>query len=498
MQDNTSPQNSTNTIAPSDPGTNPTFPTETPPETGAGGPADTNITTPPQTDFAPPSPRRRALIPTILGLVLLVVGVGAGLLLVQQQQIFKQKAAGGGAAPGASCVNPGEQSCIECNGAGTGVVCQANNTYGPCVRLDACGGASNNTPGGFAGCGDKFNANKCDNCFYNSDGTVNCVSQNSSCGCQSGCPAATSGQCSTSGYVPPSPTPTSSTAPAPTIQPGWGACGSCSCVEAGVGERGSECQRNPQGACVWNPSTCAGGSAPTPTPKPTCGQACTQTSDCAAAGNGGTVTCVAGICQNASCIGKTIPGRNCDCSSLNACGNPCSASLGLCQTGSVCRYIVGPSCTVGTGTNNTTYCVPDTLPTGWTTNNCVARDQGNSYVLNSSGANPTAAEVQQACGPTPTATCTGIQIYDTNWNPLTTTQLSALKPGDKIRFTLTGTTTSGVFDKARFTINGTLQPEVATKRPSSADFYEEYTIPTNITNFTVSGQLHHQVLNQWF
>lgn len=103
----------------------------------------------------------------------------------------------------------------------------------------------------------------------------------------------------------------------------------------------------------------------------------------------------------------------------NACGKPCSEVIGLCQAGSTCRYIVGPSCT-----NNTnhalptrTYCVPDNLPTGWSALNCVARDQYNKYVLNASHANPTVSELTQACAtaqatptptisPTPTPTAT--------------------------------------------------------------------------------------------
>src|SRR5581483_32033 len=41
------------------------------------------------------------------------------------------------------------------------------------------------------------------------------------------------------------------TLPKATNPPGWQACGSCSCVQAGVGERGNECQINDKGKCVW-------------------------------------------------------------------------------------------------------------------------------------------------------------------------------------------------------------------------------------------------------
>lgn len=142
---------------------------------------------------------------------------------------------------------------------------------------------------------------------------------------------------------------------------------------------------------------CGGGTTPPPPPpsKVVCGGACTTNADCAAPANGGTAVCNAGKCENAACpSGKTIPGANCDCSNLNSCGSPCGPSLGLCQEGSVCRYVEGNSCALG----STTYCVPTTLPTGWATANCVARDQGNSYVT-INGQNPTVAQIQAACNP---------------------------------------------------------------------------------------------------
>lgn len=149
---------------------------------------------------------------------------------------------------------------------------------------------------------------------------------------------------------------------------------------------------------------CGGGSNPPPVtppvtpPPPTqnvCGGACTTNADCKAPANGGTAVCRNNRCENAACpAGKTLPGANCDCSNLNACGNPCSASLGLCQEGSTCRYIGGNSCAQGSAT----YCVPTTLPTGWAQANCVARDQGNSYVTYN-GQNPTVAQIQASCNP---------------------------------------------------------------------------------------------------
>jgi hypothetical protein len=100
--------------------------------------------------------------------------------------------------------------------------------------------------------------------------------------------------------------------------------------------------------------------------------------------------------------------------------------------------------------------------------------------------------------PTPTntlsASCSDVRAYDANWNLLNTSQLASLKTGDIVRFAVEGTASSGTFDKARFTVNGQLRSEVSTKKPSSNEFYDEYTIPAGTVNFTVSAQVHHVTL----
>ncbi len=97
-----------------------------------------------------------------------------------------------------------------------------------------------------------------------------------------------------------------------------------------------------------------------------------------------------------------------------------------------------------------------------------------------------------------TAKCLNIKAYDKNWNLLTQTQLTALKAGSVVRFAVAGSTSSGAFSKARFTINGTKGPEVTTKRPTSEDYYYEYTIPTGTSTFSISAELFHNQFNAWF
>jgi len=100
----------------------------------------------------------------------------------------------------------------------------------------------------------------------------------------------------------------------------------------------------------------------------------------------------------------------------------------------------------------------------------------------------------------PTAQCIEIKIYDTNWNILTPTQLVNLSAGDRVRFAVLGSSTAGIFDKAIFSINGVLTPEVTQKKPSTEEFYYEYTITEADlgTTFTVKAWLHHAGLDSWF
>lgn len=99
---------------------------------------------------------------------------------------------------------------------------------------------------------------------------------------------------------------------------------------------------------------------------------------------------------------------------------------------------------------------------------------------------------------TPIAQCGAIVAYNTNWEKLTSAQLTALKPGDKVRFAVEGITLSGTIDKARFNINGTQRPEVSTKKPNSNEFYDEYTIPAGVSTFNLGAQIHHQETNNWY
>lgn len=96
------------------------------------------------------------------------------------------------------------------------------------------------------------------------------------------------------------------------------------------------------------------------------------------------------------------------------------------------------------------------------------------------------------------AQCVSIKAFSNTWQPLSATDLTKLKNGDVVRFTVMGTTTNGTVDKARFNINGTQRAETNSKRPGTDEYFDEYTIPINTTNFNVTAQVHHQQTNSWY
>lgn len=87
--------------------------------------------------------------------------------------------------------------------------------------------------------------------------------------------------------------------------------------------------------------------------------------------------------------------------------------------------------------------------------------------------------------------CRQIKAYDPNWNPLTPEQLSRLRPGDRVRFTAQGQP-ANEFTKARFRINQGTWQETTTKKPGTEEYYLEYTLPANITNFRIEAEVYHR------
>ncbi|HWA52238.1 MAG TPA: hypothetical protein VG895_04240 [Patescibacteria group bacterium] len=145
--------------------------------------------------------------------------------------------------------------------------------------------------------------------------------------------------------------------------------------------------------------------------------------------------------------------------------------------------------------------VPQCGSTCTTNANCANGMTCSAGVCRNPSCITSATCVCQTPTPTPstiTASCSNIQAYDTNWAPLTIAQLSQLTPGTNVNLAVTGTTT-GTLDMARFTINGSLQPSVTSTKPGDAStFYMVYTIPSGVSSFSITAEVHEASLNQWF
>jgi hypothetical protein len=110
--------------------------------------------------------------------------------------------------------------------------------------------------------------------------------------------------------------------------------------------------------------------------------------------------------------------------------------------------------------------------------------------------------------PGPGASCQSVKAYTSSsstssWTLLTSSDLSALTGGTVINFCVAGTADTGSFDKAQFTITyftggedgvATVMPETTTKRPSSEDFCQSFTIPLNANSIIATAKIHHTTL----
>lgn len=119
--------------------------------------------------------------------------------------------------------------------------------------------------------------------------------------------------------------------------------------------------------------------------------------------------------------------------------------------------------------------------------------------LDCSGTPPPVPTPSPSPSPTPTtaAACVAVKPYSSTWVALTNTTVSELKTGDVVNFCVSGASGTigtsgsfGTFDKAQFKIGTTVEPETTTKRPSSEDFCQTYTILPTDTNVTVLAKIH--------
>lgn len=233
------------------------------------------------------------------------------------------------------------------------------------------------------------------------------------------------------------------------------------------------------------------GCTTTPSQPPTgggCGTPCTDVSQCNISG-AVNQACSNGVCWDAA-VCESPPASSPPGGGL--CGSSCSSDS-QCTDGSICfqNKCINPECKRNPGACDLTRC---TAVVACEQTDC--RIAGS--VCESQGTCNQSTGVCD-CGVAATAQCVEIKAYDANWVLLTAQDLTLLKPGDVVRFTVAGTATSGAFDQARFTVNGTQRTPVTTKKPgSTTEFFDAYTVLAGDTGLTVSAQVHHVEMDIWY
>jgi len=433
--------------------------TDTPPVSPTNQPANQTVTidvnngssAPPDIPPMTSNPKKKfgggKIIATILGLIVLVGGVGAGILLTQQPQLFQQKA--GSDVP-------------YCSQLPLGSDCSTSNITGATKCISYVNGDSNN-PYDVYCCpsGQKISGSTCVN-NYIQPSTVDCGLK----------PDGSVWNCNTDTQV----------------------CCNTGCVSKSVGcEAGNE----PQGVvrCSNDSNTVAGCRDQLPGfefclnntemkctgPGPNCGQDYnTSGSSCRP---GGAVNCTnpINLCGGTICRKWMCPEGD-------------TNNDGKCQTGDTgASYTDYPDCSNVSCGN--ACCQIDWLNSAGTDYCNNARNCKEINLICPPPSEPTPIPT-----PTPTPTpgapsCIQVKAYDATWNVLTEdAQLSALTTGEVVKFCVDGMTNTGTFDKAQFMINTVLEAETTTVRPDSTDFCQSYTILSTDTTVSVKAKIHHATL----
>ncbi len=422
----------------------PAFQAVTVPAPVSGAPAETGggaANLPPMISSTTPKKKYGGgrVIATILGILLLVGGVGAGYFLTQQPQLFKQQAYEIVCEPGTTdtCTVNGCAGTKTCNSMGTG--------YGPCVKNNpSCGLATPPPPTpGLPPCGTGLDckttavtgASTCQNSYGDKlwcCGSGQTINANNTCQNVATCPTGRS--CGNKSV------------------PGATQCRSTNgqlafCCPAG--------QTYDEFNGCFTPTT----------------NSCTSDSQCTFPQfcDRGTNKCV--YAPNVSCGRDQDPTAPVCCSATvkSACGT--SALPGSVK---VCEPSRRLECKIGTPPNEV-FCLI----------------QANSSQCGGGGTPPPPTSTPTL--PPIIAGCSKVTAYSSTWAALTAAQLSALKAGTTINFCVVGTATYGSFDKAKFTINGAIKPETTTKGsgPAANAFCQSYQIPSAVYSFNVSAQVHH-------
>lgn len=422
------------------------------------------------------------IIATILGLLLLIGGVGAGYILTQQPQLFQQKA-------GAN------DECTTSADCPTGYVCQGIPKT--CVSTEQC------SPGDTKSC----SVNSCPgrNTCGQTGRWGSCQDiPGDNCPCSSSCSGITCGRANGCGKT--------CTEGSGCTSPSLPACGNnLNCKTTAV-TGASTCQ-NSFGDKLW---CCSAGQIINSNNTCQAGLACPAGSSCGSSSASGTFQCTSTNGQVVFCCpaGKTYD-------EFNGCFTPTAGSCTsdaqctppqFCDRGTnKCVYASNVNCGRDTDLNAPVCCSATTKSSCGTPalpGSSVVCEGPNRLECKLSNGNYCTIDTK-SCGntsPPPgtnppstgglTASCQKVTAYSSTWTALTGAQLSALKSGSVVNFCVTGTASSGSFDMAKFTINGVVQPQTTTKGsgPAAAAFCQSYTIPAATYSFSVSAQIHHVTL----
>jgi hypothetical protein len=404
---------------------------------------------------APKKSKTKILLTTLVAFLLLGSIAGAVFLVRQNQDIRKFAADGDSCEYGQACETNGTQSC---SGTIQGGTCKYDPGVDP--NCSVCGTCGNGTCDGGEG-----HDNCPQDCPVNPPPGDNCCSGTTTCPSGQQCLRTSNPACSTCqtqpGNLPGCCNSDTDCAHWETCQSGNAACTSGkSCHSTAGCKIDSDClvgNKCVGGTCIGSGSLecsadSSGVSINNKTDKPV----------------SGTATYFSKWCNDSG-------GTNCFCG-----GTPTSVAVTLQPGESWSRGIVGNG-----PPTNCAWQSDLTFP------GCDNANHGCETGCSTPTNTPT---------PTPVISCQCGQIkaYDTTWKLLTSADLATLKAGDKVRFTVSGTATSGTIDKSRFKVNGGTYAETVTKKSATQEFYYEYTIPANVTSFSVEAQVHHAGLNQWF
>lgn len=439
-----------------------------PTPTASGAPAETTTPPPPSPQPVISMPKKKfgggRIIATILGLLLLVGGVGAGYVLTQQPQLFQQRASGDecGNACVSGCIQGGTSSslCVSQCRCGGGNTCQ-NGFCKPPVNSGGSGGGGGGSQ----------------ECQPNTSHTISCTTS-------TGCTNATQVvYCDSTGHY-------------------SGAQGVCQ-------PKAGECPESCSQTQTWSASqnTCINKAAAV-----ACSGSCVPTfPECLAAGGtgAGTGSCSGGqyCCNNTTGgPGGSAPtglGNGATCQTNGNCANGYTCVTGKCTPNTNASCKTGDTgapvcCTAG---NTAASCT-----SAGGTVACEGGQGGGRLECNVKGTYCTLEVNSTQCGggggggttttTNSTAQCSSVLAYDSSWNQLSSSQLSTLAAGTNISFCVAGTTTGGGFDMAKFTINTVAQADTTTKgqKGAASSFCQSYSIPANTSSFNVTAQIHDTTL----